>query len=272
MSDVRIPGRLLGTALAVVVGALVAGLLAAPAGAATRSYAVSISGAKDLTYGTSLSIRGRVWPGAVGSYVYLEARSPGSPVFQTRKAIKLRSGGFYAVGFYPDEPGVWQFRIYKPAGDGIRAGRSAALYVRVWRWRPLESLLIAFDEAAGTTPKPSVATGGMTFSPGYVQDPQGARFFRLQRRCSKVDVWAGGDPGSATAETAAARLDGAGVIADPVFDQVIGSVVVGKETEPGHILLGSAIIRPAYYLRLSFSGEVEGNRAVWGRPRVYCMF
>lgn len=245
---------------------------ATPATSATRpAWTVTAIARDDLRLGDRLLIRGTVSPGARGKYVYVEARSPGSPVFQTRRAVMVRVGSRYSVSVYPTEPGVWRYRILKPAGDGRRLDYSPVQVVNVWRWRPLESVLVEPDESVGTTPVSPVSFGGLTFADGYLQDPGGARFFRLRKLCSRVDVWTGGDPASITDEVAEVSVDGAGGEGFQ-FLQHLATVPVSRDGDAVRLSLTPTQVRPVHYLRISYGGTVENNRAAWGKPRAYCLF
>lgn len=244
-----------------------------PASSAARApYRVTSIAREDLKLGDRLLIRGTVAPGARGKYVYVEARSPGSPVFQTRRAVMVRAGSRYAVTVAPTEPGVWRYRVLKPAGDGRRAGFSPVQVVNVWRWRSLESMLVEPDEASGTTPVAPLSFGGLDFGNGYVQDPAGARFFRLRKACSRVDLWVGGDQDSITDDPGEVRVDGARGEGLQFLLHLATATVRRDGVAAARLSLTPAQVRPAQYLRISYGGTVEGTRAAWGDPRAYCLF
>lgn len=253
-----------------LLGPVLAAYVAAEA-AVRPPWTVTAIARDDLKYGDRLLIRGTVSPGARGKYVYVEARSPGSPVFQTRRAVMVRKGSKYSVSVLPTEPGVWRYRVLKPAGEGRRASRSPVQVVNVWRWRSLESMLVEPEESAGTTAVTGPVFGGLTFGSGYVQDPAGARFFRLRQQCARVDVWAGGDPTSIDDQAAEVQVDGAGG-EDLVFSQHLATVSVRRDGPATRISLVPDQVRPVRYLRISYDGAVEGNRAMWGNPQAYCLF
>lgn len=247
--------------------------LVTPATAATTRYVVTAYLPAAITLGQSLPIHGRVSPSARGHYVYVEARKPGLPVWQTMRAIRIRRGGLYSATLHPNEAGVWRYRVFKPAGDGHRGGRSPVRLVEVGRWRPLEPMLVTYDATAGTTPVASVTIAGRTFSPGYTQDPSGARFFALNRRCIRLDLWVGADPGSATDDPSTARVLGSDINGVDTFDRALATAVVRRgDTAPVHLVVWRAAAAATVNLELAFDGGADGNRLLWGAPRAYCLF
>lgn len=265
---------LVTSVLAVVVSALapVTSQAATARAATTPAYVVTAFVQPNLTRGQPLPIHGRVSPSARGRYAYIEVRKPGIPVWQTLRAVMIRKGGRYAAVLHPGQPGLWRYRVMKPAGDGYRRGVSPVRKVTVRQWRSLESMLVEFDESAGTTPVPNVSFGGLTFSPGYVQEPAGARFFALKRRCTRVDVWVGADPASATDGDSLAQIKGS--IAGSVFvlDQSLASATVHRDGAPVHLVLGPDKVASTVHLELLFDPGAEGDRLLWGRPLAYCSF
>jgi hypothetical protein len=258
---------LLITPLALAMGPL------GPATADTTPYVVTTFIAPNLTLGQSLPVHGRVSPSARGKYVYVEARSPGLPVWETRRAVMVRKGGRYSAVLHPNEPGVWRYRVVKPGGGGHRRGVSAVRIVSVWRWRPLEPMLVEYDGSGGTTPVGSVTIAGRTFSPGYQQDPAGARFFALKRRCSRIDAWVGADPASATDDPATAQILGSDATGVDVFDRTLASVVVHRsDPAPVHLVVSAAVASATVNLELKYDNGTDGNRLLWGAPRAYCLF
>ena len=132
-------------------------------------------------------------------------------------------------------------------------------------------MLVEPEESVGTTPVTGPVFGGLSFGTGYVQVPAGARFFRLRNQCARVDLWAGGDPDSVDDQVAEVHVDGAGG-EDLEFVQHLATVPVRRDGPATRISLAPTEVRPVRYLRISYAGVVEGNRAMWGNPQAYCLF
>jgi len=163
--------------------------------------------------------------------------------------------------------------VMKPRGDGYRLGRSVVRKVTVSRWRTLETMLVEYDEAGGTTPIEAVTLGGAEYRPGYTQDPGGARFFALKRRCSRIDVWVGADPDSLNDDPSTVQILGSDSTGVDVFDRTLASVAVHRsDPVPVHVIVSTAAASATVNLELRFDGGVDGNGVFWGRPLAYCSF
>lgn len=269
------PNRAIRSALVLLVSTLLAALVTVPvtADAATAPrYTVTLFASANLTLGQSLPIKGRVSPSARGRYVYVEARKPGIRVWQTMRAIMVRKGGRYAATLHPNQPGLWRYRVMKPAGNGYRRGYSVVRKVTVSRWRTLESMLVEYAEAAGTTPVAGVTLGGVEYRPGYTQDPAGSRFFALGRRCSRIDLWVGADPESVTETNLTGAVRGSVAGSPSIFDRALATPLVRRDGAPAHVVLGPDRISAIVNLVIRFDGGAEGDRLLWGRPLAYCSF
>jgi hypothetical protein len=129
------------TAAAVVAGPLVA-LTGATAHAAPDSarraaaYTVSAKVNKEVvTVGEDVvKVRGKVTPRAAGDKVLLQQRLDGRKTWKGSGEARIRPNGTFVLKDKPSIAGSREYRVVKPAGDGLRKGASAALEVIVYSW------------------------------------------------------------------------------------------------------------------------------------------
>lgn len=129
------------TALAATV-ALTAGSLAltAPTHAApAKTYTVtakaniSVAVAKEDT----VKVRGRVTPKASGQKVVLQQRVGNKKTWKATGTAKIKSNGSYVLKDDPSTAGKREYRVVKPASNGLAKGISKALAVEVYAWQKL---------------------------------------------------------------------------------------------------------------------------------------
>ena len=129
-------------ALAVTAPALAAvPAPAAEAPAAPKYVVVARTATTSVEAGAGVvRIVGRVRPRAAGEKVHLPQRLPGSRRWTRTDTDRLDRKGRFVLVDRPSRPGVRSYRVLKPASDGLRAGRSAAVPVEVLGWERLSDL------------------------------------------------------------------------------------------------------------------------------------
>ena len=131
------------TALAATV-ALAAGSLAlttptqaAPAKAqswkVTAKANLEVAVAKEDT----VKVKGRVTPKAAGEKVVLQQRVGNKKTWRSTGDVKVKSNGTYVLKDTPSTPGPREYRVLKPASQGLSKGFSKAVAVEVYRWEKL---------------------------------------------------------------------------------------------------------------------------------------
>ncbi|MBC2933063.1 hypothetical protein [Nocardioides sp. zg-1228] len=129
------------TALAATV-ALAAGSLAlsAPAQAApaaaykvTAKANIEVAVAKEDT----VKVRGRVTPKAAGQKVVLQQRVGKKKTWKVTGNVKVKNNGTYLLKDTPSTPGPREYRVLKPASNGIAKGFSKPVAVEVYKWEKL---------------------------------------------------------------------------------------------------------------------------------------
>lgn len=135
------------TALAVTAAtsiALAAGSLAvatptqaAPAKAAAYKVTARINTTLAIGKEDVLKIRGKVTPKAVGQKVVLQQRVLPKRTWKATGTARIKRDGTYLVKDDPSTPGTREYRVVKPASNGIAKGISKTLTVKVYGWQKL---------------------------------------------------------------------------------------------------------------------------------------
>lgn len=135
----RITAWAASAALVVSPLALATPTYAAPAKA--DAYTVSAKINKTVAIGkeTTLKVRGRVTPKAAGQKVVLQQRVGTKKKWKATGTTKIKKNGTYVLKDVPSTPGTRQYRVVKPASNGVRKGVSKALAVEVYAWSKLTS-------------------------------------------------------------------------------------------------------------------------------------
>jgi hypothetical protein len=129
------------TALAATV-ALTAGSLAltAPAAqAAPAKYKVTAKANTEIAIvkEDTVKVRGRVTPKAAGQKIVLQQRVADKKSWKVTASAKVRGNGTYVLKDKPSNPGSREYRVVKPASNGIKKGISKSMPVEVYRWEKL---------------------------------------------------------------------------------------------------------------------------------------
>lgn len=130
-------------ALALSPLALAASSTAAPAvhAKAGASYSVSIKASTDTAIAkeTTVKVKGRVTPKAAGQKVILQQRVGTKKKWTVTGEAKVKNNGTYKLTDKPSTPGSREYRVLKPASNGVAKGLSKAVEVEVYRWEKLAS-------------------------------------------------------------------------------------------------------------------------------------
>ena len=155
----RITTLTLSAALALSPLALTAPTYAAPAKAGAYTVTAKINKTVAIGKETTLKVRGRVTPKAAGQKVVLQQRVGNKKTWKATATAKIKANGTYVVKDDPSTPGKREYRVVKPASNGIAKGISPALAVQVYSWQRLGF------RAAG--PQQNLAVTGATIGTDY---------------------------------------------------------------------------------------------------------
>lgn len=131
------------TALAATV-ALAAGSLAlatptqaAPAKAQTWKVTAKANLEVAVAKEDTVKVKGRVTPKAAGEKVVLQQRVGNKKKWTVTGSAKVKNNGTYKLTDKPSTPGSREYRVLKPASQGLSKGFSKPLAVEVYRWEKL---------------------------------------------------------------------------------------------------------------------------------------
>ena len=130
------------TSIALAAGSLAVATptQAAPAKAAAYKVTARINTTLAIGKEDVLKIRGKVTPKAVGQKVVLQQRVLPKRTWKATGTARIKRDGTYLVKDDPSTPGTREYRVVKPASNGIAKGISKTLTVKVYGWRRLTSL------------------------------------------------------------------------------------------------------------------------------------
>jgi hypothetical protein len=263
-------------AITVTSGVAVAALLAGPLALTTTSAQGADDGARQAaTYQVSaklnkdvvtvdedvVKIRGKVKPKAAGEKVVLQQRLEGKKSWSDSGKVKIKKDGTYLLKDEPSTPGTREYRVLKPATDGIKKGTSKVMEVVVYRWerlaaRPTGAFLnVNTWETAliGTKPFPYSLQPEVAGQPSYVE-------YTLGRLCTGLRTTYALTDESVSGSTGGVRLLVDGVV------KVAQSLVVGQVVESTTDLTNAFRLR---YEFISTAAPVASYPAA-GTPEVRC--
>ena len=195
-------------ALALSPVALATTTYAAPAKA---GYNVTAKVNKTVAIGkeTTIKVRGRVTPKAAGQKVVLQQRVGKKRAWNDTGSAKIKTDGTYLLKDKPSTAGSRQYRVLKPASNGIAKGLSNALTVEVYRWQRLASrpagpstnltirgALIATDYYGA-----SLVTEAGGAGPATIEYTLGRKCLELRATYALTDDSATGSSGAVTVTT-----------------------------------------------------------------------
>lgn len=136
---------------------------------------------QDVTLGEGevVKIGGKVRPRAAGKRVVLEQRRKGTGKWSIGGRQQVRGNGTFAFTVEPTVVGTQQYRVRKPASDGVKAGVSPVVEVRVYAWQKLakrprgvnENIAVSSTALIGTQSYPYSIQPVTRGAPSYVEYP-----------------------------------------------------------------------------------------------------
>ena len=203
------------------------------ASAKVDSYTVTATINKAVAIGreTTLKVRGRVTPKAAGQKVVLQQRVGKKKSWKATGTSKVKNNGTYVLKDVPSTPGARQYRVVKPASNGIAKGLSKSLAVEVYSWGKLTSrpagpaanlytrsgVLIATDYYGASLVTDVAGT------PSSIEYTLGRKCLQLRATYALTDSSASGSSGGVVVSTdgavrASHALSVGTVVADSVLD------------------------------------------------------
>ncbi|MDR7252706.1 hypothetical protein J2X46_001682 [Nocardioides sp. BE266] len=248
-------------ALAIAPLALATPSTAAPAKAG--SYTVTAKVNKTMAIGkeTTIKVKGRVTPKAAGQKVILQQRVGNKKSWKATGDAKIKSNGTYKLTDVPSTAGKRQYRVVKPASNGIRKGVSKALDVEVYSWSPLTARPVG--------PLQNVEFNGATIATDYYSasivtvtpNVNGSIEYTLGRKCLQLRAtYALTDQSASTASGAVA------VSAD-------GVVLANPSLNVGTVVQQTLDIEDAFRIRFDLATAVTSPSVAYtaiGSPEVLC--
>lgn len=201
-------------ALALSPLALTAPTYAAQAKAA---YTVTAKINKTVAIGKEdiLKVRGRVTPKAVGQKVVLQQRVRNKKTWKATDSATITRNGTYLLKDDPSTAGKRQYRVLKPASNGITKGYSSTLDVEVYAWEKLGF------RPAGPTTNLLVGSGALIATDYYgvslVSDVSGTASsieYTLGRKCLELRATYALTDSSASGSTGTISVSTDGAVRD----------------------------------------------------------
>lgn len=217
-------------ALALGSLALTSPTYAAPAKAGAYTVTAKINETVAIGKETTLKVRGRVTPKAAGQKVILQQRVLPKKTWKATGSAKIKSTGTYVLKDVPSTPGKREYRVVKPASDGLAKGISKSLEVQVYAWQRLASraagpnanvdvtgALVATDYYAASLVTEVAGT------PSSIEYTLGRKCLELRATYALTDSSASGSTGTIAVSTdgatrAAHSLAVGTIVADHVID------------------------------------------------------
>jgi hypothetical protein len=196
------------------------------------SYKVTAKINKDVAIGkeTVLKVRGRVTPKAAGEKVVLQQRVGGKKTWRATGTARIKKDGTYLLKDDPSTAGSREYRVLKPASNGLAKGFSPVLDVTVYGWQTLgyralgpetniavTGAMVATDFYAASLVTETAGT------PASVEFTLGRKCLQLRSTYALTDQSATGSSGSVTVSTdgsvrAVHSLAVGTIVADEVID------------------------------------------------------
>ena len=215
-------------ALAVAPLALATPATAAPAKAG--SYKVTAKVNKTVAIGkeTTVKVKGKVTPKAAGQKVILQQRVGNKKSWKATGDAKVKRNGTYVLKDVPSTPGKRQYRVLKPASNGLGTGFSPTLDVEVYSWgrltaRPAGPLQnVEFNGATIATDYYSASI--VTVTPGTASSIEytlGRKCLQLRATYALTDQSASGSSGAATVSADGTVLSSNALAVGTVVEQTV---------------------------------------------------
>ncbi len=258
----RITAITAAAALAVAPLTLATPSTAAPAKAGSYSVTAKVNKTTAIGKETTIKVKGRVTPKAAGQKVILQQRVGNKKSWKATGTAKVKGNGSYVLKDVPSTPGKRQYRVLKPASNGVGKGFSPSLDVEVFSWgrltaRPVGPLQnVQFNTALIATD--SYGSSIVTVTPNTASSIEytlGRKCLELRATYALTDQSESGASGAVT------------VSAD-------GRVVTNHSLNVGTVVEQTLDIEDAFRIRfdLATSGPSTGPTAfaAVGTPEVLC--
>jgi hypothetical protein len=226
----RITAMAAAAALAVSPLALASTTYAAPAKAQAWSVTAKINKTVAIGKETTLKVRGRVTPKAQGQKVVLQQRVGNKKTWKVTGTTKIKKDGTYLLKDDPSTPGAREYRVVKPASNGLAKGISKPLAVEVYAWQklgyrpagPITNLALTGATIATDYYGVSLVTD-VAGTPSSVEYTLGRKCLELRASYALTDQAATGSSGAVTvtgdgAVLATHPLSVGTIVADEVLD------------------------------------------------------
>lgn len=181
---------------------------AAPAKAGAYKVSAKINKTVAIGKETTLKVRGRVTPKAAGQKVILQQRVLPKKTWKATGTAKIKSTGTYVLKDVPSTPGKREYRVVKPASDGLAKGISASLAVQVYAWEKLGYRTpgpVTNLDMTGATIATEYYTGSLVTrvagTPSSIEFTLGRKCTQLRSSYALTDSAASGSSGSITVST-----------------------------------------------------------------------
>jgi hypothetical protein len=214
-------------------------------------------------------VTGKVKPRAAGQTVILQQRVGSKLTWKKTGTAKTKGTGAYVLKDEPSASGPRQYRVVKPASNGLRAGISKNLDVTVYAWEPLgDRPTGAASDVAATGANigaeyyfPSLVTQTTYQYPlPPVLHPTGYIEYTLAKKCIALKATYGLDDKSASGSTGSIAISTDGSARGTV-NLAVGSIY------PDQVLDVTDVFR----IRFDFTQSVSpAAYPAVGQPMVLC--
>ena len=239
--------------------ALTAPTHAAPAKAKAYKVTAKVNTTEAIGKETILTFKGRVTPKAVGQKVVLQQRVLPKKTWKATGTAKIKANGTYKVKDDPSTPGTREYRVVKPASNGLAKGISPTLTVKVYSWQRL-----AYRTPVAT----NFAPGGATIATAYYEaslltgtsGTASSIEYTLGRKCLalKATYALSDDSASGATGSITVSADGAVLAAHPL---AIGTVIADQVLD----------VSDAFRIKIDATTSASpAARAAVGTPQVLC--
>lgn len=257
--------RLLASTVLAAVAASILAPTAAEAGSSARRadpYEVTLkSSTSELVSGKTVTLKGKVEPGAKGAEVVLQQKGGGNPWKQV-DSTTLNKRGKFEFTDTPQTMTAREYRVIKPASGKHAKGVSDPVTVTIYQWHELAQLQARSSEFVSQT---TVSMAGDDYTHSYVG------LFSEERNTAAVDWNINGD---------CLKLKATYGMDDVVDEGVAGQIDViadGDNLHSQSVAFPSAYsstldISDVFRLGFDFTGVTADARPGVGTPRVLCSF
>lgn len=205
-------------------------------------------------------VRGRVTPKAAGQVIVLQQKVEGRSRWVKSGTARIRATGTYVLKDDPSTGGNRQYRVVKPAGNGLAKGISTSMDVTVYAWQKLAQRVRGASEGIAVGPV-LVATDTMYPSLHSVSPGSSAFIeYTLGDKCRSLRATYALTDGSATGATGSVEL-----VAD-------GAVRLSEQLTIGHVVRDHVVdLTDVFRIRIAMtSSETPAAYPAVATPEILC--